>query len=141
MRDLAISCSELDWRPLLMEWRWLVPTDHTPLLIGAFGDWVIGAPDGSHWLLDLLEGRYYRIAANSEEFNVAKLDEANLSLWFSADWVGVATQHGLIPDFDECLGWAIHPRLGGPFAPENIKIFPLRLYQSLMGQLHRQLPN
>lgn len=140
MRDLAIPCSELDWQPLLTEWRWLVPSDHMPLLIGAFGDWVMCAPDGSHWSLDLLEGRYTRIAANSAEFNLAKRVEENLNLWFTADWVAIASQHGLIPAHDECLGWKVHPRLGGPFGPENIEVFSLRLYQSLMGQLHRQLP-
>jgi hypothetical protein len=140
MRDLAISCADLDWRPLLVEWDWLVPPDHTPLLIGAFGDWVIGAPDGSHWSLDLLEGQYTRIAANSAEFNVAKRDEENLNLWFSADWVTIASERGIIPATTECLGWKVHPRLGGPFAVENIQIFSLRVYQALMGQLHRQLP-
>ena len=141
MRDLAISCADVDWPPLLAEWRWLVPSDHTPLLIGAFGDWVIGAPDGSHWSLDLLEGRYTRIAANSAEFNVAKLDEDNRNLWFTADWVVIANEHGLIPKADECLGWKVHPRFGGRFEHENIQVFSLRVYQSLMGQLHRQLPH
>lgn len=140
MRDLAISCSQLDWRPLLAEWRWLVPSDHTPLLLGAFGDWVMGAPDGSHWWLDLLEGGYGRIAASSAEFNAAKRIEENLNLWFTADWVVIAREHGLVPAADECLGWKVHPRLGGPFAHDNIQVFPLRIYQSLMGQLHRQLP-
>lgn len=141
MRDLAIACAELDWKPLLSEWDWLVPPDHTPLLIGAFGDWVIGAPDGAHWWLDLLEGRYTCIAANAVEFNRAKQDEANLNLWFSADWIAIAEGHGLIPAADECLGWKVHPRLGGPFTHDNIQVFSLRVYQSLMGQLHRQLPH
>lgn len=141
MRDLAIACAELDWKPLLSEWDWLVPPDHTPLLIGAFGDWVIGAPDGAHWCLDLLEGRYTCIAANAVEFNRAKQDEANLNLWFSADWIAIAEGHGLIPAADECLGWKVHPRLGGPFTHDNIQVFSLRVYQSLMGQLHRQLPH
>lgn len=139
MRDLAISCENLNWAPLLADWAWLVPSDHTPLLMGAFGDWIFGAPDGSHWSLDLLEGQYTRIAANSAEFNRAKLDEENRNLWLTADWASIAFQRGLVPKKDECLGWKVHPIIGGPFTYDNIQIFSLPVYQSLMGQLHRQL--
>lgn len=138
VRDLAISCSNLEWRPLLQEWRWLVPEDHNPLLIGAFGDWIIGAPDGSLWSLELLEGTYSRIADNADAFNQAKADPENLKLWFMAEWVEIAERRGLVPKADECLGWKVHPMLGAPISPDNIQVFSLRVYQSLMGQLFRQ---
>ncbi|MGH7028524.1 T6SS immunity protein Tdi1 domain-containing protein [Brevundimonas sp.] len=114
-----------------------MPSDHTPLLIGAFGDWIIGAPDGSLWSLDALEGQYKWIAESAAEFNHAKLDEANRNLWFSADWVAIAFEQGLVPNADECLGWKDHPMIGGPFEFENIQIFSLNVYQALMGQLHK----
>jgi hypothetical protein len=139
MRDLAIPCDQFDWRPLMAEWDWLVPIDHTPLLIGAFGDWIIGAPDGSHWALCLLEGDYRQVASNSSEFNQNKLLPKNLDEWFKADWVGLAARQGLIPGGHECLGWKFHPKIGGPFSVENIGVFSLRVYQSLMGQLHRHI--
>ncbi|WP_313101257.1 T6SS immunity protein Tdi1 domain-containing protein [Brevundimonas sp.] len=141
MRDLAIPCQDIDCRPLLVYWTWLLPSDHTPLLIGAFGDWIFGAPDGSHWSLDALEGQYTRIAGSAAEFNQAKLEEANRDRWFTADWVIIAFERGLIPAEGECLGWKVHPMVGGQFAFENIQIFSLSVYQALMGQLHRQLRN
>ncbi|MBL0914005.1 MAG: DUF1851 domain-containing protein [Sphingopyxis sp.] len=139
MRDLAIPCPDLDWQPLLEEWRWLVPHDHVPLLIGAFGDWIIAAPDGSIWSLELLEGSYSQIAESAEAFDRAKANADNLSTWFMADWVEIADRHGLVPSSDQCLGWKVHPILGGQFSVENIQIFSLRVYQSLMGQLFRQM--
>jgi hypothetical protein len=138
VRDLAISCSDIDCEQLLQEWRWLVPEDHHPLMIGAFGGWIMGAPDGSIWSLELLEGTYSRIADNADAFNRAKASPENLNLWFMAEWVEIAERHGLVPQADECLGWRVHPIFGAPISAENIQVFSLRVYQSLMGQLFRQ---
>lgn len=44
-------------------------------------------------------------------------------------WLVVAAAHGMQPDKDECLGWRLHPLIGGPLEVAN---------PSLMGQLHRQ---
>ncbi|MEO7690906.1 MAG: T6SS immunity protein Tdi1 domain-containing protein [Sphingomonas sp.] len=139
MRDLVISCSNIDWHPLLHDWRWLVPSDDTALFLGAFGDWVCGAPDGSIWSLELLEGTYSRIAGSAEEYNLAKASPDNLNLWFMAEWVEIAERHGLVPGMEECLGWKLHPIFGGSFSVENIQVFSLVVYQSLMGQLFRQI--
>lgn len=139
MRSIATSCSDIDWAPLLQDWRWLVPDDHLPLMVGVFGDWIMGAPDDSLWSLELLEGSYSRIADNAEEFNRAKSNPDNLNLWFMAEWAEIAERHGLVPSGDQCLGWKVHPMLGGKFEADNIQLFSLRVYQSLMGQLFRQL--
>jgi hypothetical protein len=45
----------------------------------------------------------------------------------------------LEPAVHECIGWKIHPILGGAFEKENLKIFGMRVYQNLMGQLHQQM--
>jgi hypothetical protein len=137
-RDLAISCDRLDCYGLLSQWAWLVPADHTPLMVGAFGDWIVGAPDGSHWVLCLLEGDYRQIARDCAEFNRLKQQPENMESWFKADWVEIAARCGLVPKIDECLGWKIPPILGGEFSVDNIAVFPLRVYQSTQGQLHRQ---
>lgn len=139
MREIAIDCEGLDWKPLLSDWRWLVPADHVPMLLGAFGDWIIAGPDGTVWNLDLLEGRYERIAADASQFHEAAAEEANMNRWLTADWATMAFERGLFPERDECLGWKIHPILGGPFSIENIEVFRLTVYQSLMAQMHRQI--
>ena len=138
-RPLAIDASHFDCETLLEEWRWLVPRSETPLMIGAFGDWVFGAPDGGTCMLCLLEGNYERVAGSRAEFNRMKEREEFRNDRFHADWVAIAADRGLVPDPDECLGWKTAPILGGPFRPENPGIFPMRVYQSLQGQLHRQV--
>ena len=138
-RDLAIACEGMDCGPLLEDWRWLVPHELTPLMIGIFGDWVFGAPDASHWHLDLLEGQLTRIASDSAEFNRLKSLDQYRDAWFSANWADIALSNGLVPNRDECLGWKIAPVLGGPFAADNIQVFSLRVYQCLQGQLFRQI--
>ncbi len=139
MRALAINAMELDQDALLADWTWRVPADHTLLLIGAFGDCILGDPAGAHWNLNLLDGGYDKIAASSAEFNQLKQDPANLQNWFNAEWVELAFQAGKVPSDDQCLGWQPHPAIGAGFSIDNISVFSLRLYLSVMGQLFRQM--
>jgi len=129
-----------DVADLLHEWRWCLDGRRlTPLLLTALGDWILGAPEGSLWRLDMLEGDVVRIARDSSEFNQLKvapdwLDDALLSGWYD-----IALGNGIAPDETECIGWRVHPALGGGFEASNLHTFSMRVYQSLMGQLHRQL--
>jgi hypothetical protein len=113
--------------------------DLTPVMIGIFGDWIFGAPDGSLWHLDLLEGQFQEAARNSSEFNARKRTEKYSDDWFGANWADIALQNGLAPNNGECLGWQVPPILGGPFSIQNIQVFSLNVYQSITGQLFRQL--
>jgi hypothetical protein len=124
---------------LRTEWNWLVPGNHHPLLITIFGDWVCGAPDGIHWSLSNLEGTYLRIADSSAEFNARKRSFEFLDEHFIASWQEIAERHGFKPDSTQCIGWRIPPVLGGKFEVENLQLFSMVVYQSIMGQLHRQL--
>jgi hypothetical protein len=138
-RDLAIFCEDMDCKRLLTEWQWLVPSDATPLMIGIFGDWIFGRPDGSLWHLDLLEGQFRQVARDSNEFNAKKSDEKYREEWFGANWANIALENGITPNRDECLGWKIAPVLGGSFSVANIQVFSLLIYQSINGALFRQL--
>lgn len=138
-RPLMVEAKEFDVRDLLTEWRWLVPSDDTPLFVSAFGDWVFGNPDGSLWVLSVLEGTYLRAARNSSEYNTLNKSTEWLEEVFIAGWLPIAAGSGLEPKPNECLGWRLHPLLGGKFEVANLQVFDMRVYQSLMGQLHRQL--
>lgn len=139
LRALMIDASEYDTSALLAEWQWLVPELATPLFISAFGDWVFGHPDGSLWVLSLLEGDYRQVAKNAAEYNTLNKSADWLEQTFIAGWQVIAAGHGMQPGKNECLGWKLHPLLGGKFKAENLQIFGMAVYQSLMGQLHRQL--
>ncbi len=138
-RPLMIEASQYDAPSLLAEWSWLVPNTDTPLFISAFGDWVFGHPDGSLWALSVLEGTYERVAVNGAEYNTLNKSGEWLNKTFIAGWQPIAAGHGLQPGKDECLGWKVHPLIGGKLEVANLQVFSMLVYQSIMGQLHRQL--
>jgi hypothetical protein len=134
-----LSASQFDTKTLGHEWRWLVPSTDTPLFISIFGDWVFGHPNGSLWALSVLEGTYEQVARNSAEYNSLNKSFEWLDATFIAGWQEIAARHGLEPADSECLGWKVHPIIGGKFEVENLAIFSMTEYQSIVGQLHRQL--
>jgi hypothetical protein len=137
MRPLMVDVAEYDVPRLLTEWQWLLPTTDTPLFVSALGDWVFGAPDGSLWCLSVLEGDYRQIASDARQYNTLNKSAEWLDQTFLASWQEIALRHGLDPTIHECLGWKLHPLLGGKFEVDNLKVFSMVVYQSLMGQLHR----
>jgi hypothetical protein len=139
LRALMIHASEYDVPRLLADWRWIVPATATPLFISAFGDWVFGHPDGSLWRLGLLEGNYTQVARDSAEYNTLNKSAEWLEETFLAAWQVIAAGHGMQPSKDQCIGWTVHPALGGKFEVANLQLFDMAVYQCLMGQLHRQL--
>jgi hypothetical protein len=139
LREAAISIADIESTGLFDAWNWLVPESDTPLMIGHFCDTVFGAPDGSLWLLDLMEGHYGRIARDSDEFRRLKIDADKVNRWFTWDWVVIAGQNGLVPGPEQCLGWKVPPVIGGDFSLSNIQLFPRRVYLDLQGQLFRQI--
>src|SRR5262249_23181471 len=90
-------------------------------MIGIFGDWIFGAPDGSQWHLDLLEGQFRQVARDSAEFNARKREEKYRDEWFGANWANIALENGLTPNRDECLGWKVAPVLAVRFLPQTFR--------------------
>lgn len=138
LRALMIAASEYDTEGMLHDWRWLIPPTETPLFLSVFGDWVFGRPDGSLWCLSLLEGRYHEIARDAAEYNVRKQSPEWLDGIFLASWQEIATRNGMNPGTQDCLGWKIHPLIGGSFAASNLQVYLMSVYQTVMGQMHRQ---
>ncbi|MCB1634251.1 MAG: hypothetical protein KDI37_14430 [Xanthomonadales bacterium] len=139
LRPLMIDAMQYDCRILLAEWTWLTPPSDTPLFISAFGDWVFGNPDGSLWVLSVLEGNYTQVARNSQEYNALNKSSEWLEQVFIAGWLPIAAEHGLMPRKDQCLGWKVHPLVGGKLTTSNLQVFEMTVYQSIMGQFHLQL--
>jgi hypothetical protein len=138
-RAFMVPAERYDLSALLSEWTWLVPERDTPLFLTVMADWVFGSPDGAIWRLSVLDGDYVQIAASSEQYNAMKRSTEWLNEEFCADWQAIAVGNGMQPDEAECLGWGVHPYLGGELKVENLLVFSMLVYQSLMGQLHRQL--
>jgi hypothetical protein len=130
---------EREAESLLDDWRWLVPRDLTPLFVTMLGDWIFGAADGSLWALDMLEGNLRQVASSAAEYNRLNKSREWLEETLLIDWYEVALEAGLVGAPDDCIGWARHPMVGGRIERANLRRFSMRIYQSLMGQLHRQL--
>lgn len=137
-RAFMVPADQYDISGLLSEWAWLVPERDTPLFLTVMADWVFGSPDGSIWRLSTLDGDYVRIAANTEQYNALIGAAQWLNEEFCADWQPIAAGNDLLPNDTECLGWRLHPYLGGELKVGNLQVFSMLVYQSLMGQLHRQ---
>jgi hypothetical protein len=138
-RAFMVAADRYDTSALLLDWQWLVPEKDTPLFLTVMADWVFGSPDGSIWRLSVLEGNYVRIALDAEKYNTLKKSVQWLDEEFSAGWQSIGAGAGLKPNDMECLGWRLHPCLGGELMPNNLQIFSMLVYQSLMGQLHKQM--
>ena len=89
--------------------------------------------------MDLLEGTNICSAESKDEFDHLCKSEENQNRWFMADWVAICHESGLIPSETQCLGWKVHPILGGKFEFANIQLSDLAVYECVVGQLLRQI--
>jgi hypothetical protein len=94
---------------------------------------------GEIHFLDLLEGTLTCIAPSESEFNRLLEQAENRNRWFTTDWVSICYRQGLLPKAGECFGWKVHPVFGGAFDLSNLQLFYLSVYESVVGQLFRQL--
>ena len=133
--DLTIPLSGLDTDALLRDWRWLVPGEFTPVQMSKFGHWFFSDPGGRVHYLDLIEGDLRQIAPSVGEYNRLKDVAEMRAEWFLDGFVFRCDAEGLRLGCGECYGWRIHPMIGGKFEFENIQVFSLLVYQSLMAQL------
>jgi len=133
--DLTISLQELDTKTLLQHWSWLVPKDFIPIQLSKFGHWFFSDPSGRVHYLDLIEGDLCKIAPSIAEYNRLKDLPEMHTQWFLDGFVFQCDAEGLRLGPSECYGWRIHPMIGGNFEFNNIQVFSLLAYQSLMGQL------
>ncbi|PWS55958.1 T6SS immunity protein Tdi1 domain-containing protein [Pseudoalteromonas sp. meg-B1] len=131
--------SEEEIDNLLPQWTWLVPPTATPLMLSVFGDWLFGNPDGSLSVLSLLEGTYEQVAESSEGYNELNKSSEWCDEIFISSWFPIAIENDITPKKGECIGWQIHPIIGGEFSPNNLKIFSMSVYQALMSQLHAKI--
>jgi len=106
-----------------------------------FGDWFFVDPQRQVHMLDLIEGTLLEIAPSVSAFNELKNTDEKKSGWFLDGLVFRCIREGLLLNSSQCYGWRIHPMMGGKFKFENIRVIPLRVHQSLMGQFFRQCRN
>jgi T6SS immunity protein Tdi1, C-terminal len=138
-QKLTISLEGFDCSRLFGEWRWLVPESASPQWLTGFGDCAFTFPDQAVFFLDVLEGTFNRVAASERDLDSFFQSGENRNRWLSADWFDICNQRGLFLGQGQCYGWKVAPILGGKFEFSNIQVFDIEVYESITGQLHRQL--
>jgi hypothetical protein len=68
-----------------------------------------------------------QVARDATEYNTLNKSVEWTEGTFLSGWFPIAIGNGLTPRHDQCLGWKVHPIVGGAFAVDNL------------GQLHRQI--
>jgi hypothetical protein len=121
------------------EWRFLVPDAYSPQIVTAFGDWIFTFPRLEIDFLDVLEWTFSCIADSETPFYHLLETVENRNRWFMADWVDICYGQGLVPKEGECFGWKIHPIFGCKLESANIQLFDILVFQSILGQIFRQI--
>ncbi len=137
--DLTIHLEDIEVSPLLEDWGWLVPPDFVPVQMSKFGDWFFADKNAKIWMLDLIEGTLRQVASSEQEFNAMKKTQEKRDEWFLEGFIMRCVSEGLNLKQNECYGWKVHPILGAPIEFSNIKVFSLTVYQSIMGNMFRQI--
>jgi hypothetical protein len=138
--QLTISLDDFDHARVLDAWKWLMPADFKPFLLTAFGDWILGAPDGAIYLMDTLEGQLTRIAETGREYNdCVDNDQDKRDSWLYEGLVIGQASRGVFLEKGECFGWIIPPIIGGSFEADNIKPHNIVAYETVVGALHQQI--
>lgn len=138
-KALTISPETIGSKEMLSEWRWLSPNKINPIWLNTFGDLALETDDWKIFFLDRLEGTFFPLVPSKQSFDEIFNDEQSRSRWLMADWFQICNERGLSLGLGQCYGWKLAPALGGKFEFENIQVFDLTVYQSIMGQIHRQI--
>jgi hypothetical protein len=135
---LTISFDGIQFDRLLEDWRWLIQSNSTPILMTAFGDLFLRDPVGHIYFLDLMAGEFKEVAPSEEEFERLCDAEENRRTWFGSllipELQNVCGDLGL----SECFGCKTPLSLGGQFVAENFERSDLEVHYSVLGQLHQQ---
>jgi hypothetical protein len=134
--DYTVDLEGIDVDELISEWKWAVPSGLKVVATTKFGDSFLISEDNRVVFLDTLDGSLSD-CGKGNLFSDGFVEENRER--FSADWVEICIQRGMLLEAGQCYGWKVHPIIGGKFAFENIKVFSLRVYESVTGQLVRQV--
>jgi len=138
--DLTIDLTALDIDDLLREWRWRVPKDYRPIQMTKFGDSFFADAKEQVHMPDLIEGTLQEVAPSIGAYKELDTPDKQ-NEWFLDSLVFRCAESDVLLDSSQCYGWEVHPLLGGKLTIDNIKVYSLRVYQSIMGQIFRQYQN
>jgi hypothetical protein len=133
--DLLIQkFSESDALTWIGYWRSQVTGRVAPVFMSKFGDWFLRRPDGGTDELSIIEGTYSSVASTPEEFtslvNKQEWQEQHL-LSFQ---VSQLHERGIIPQPEQCYGFAPHPALLGRIDIDSVMLMDIGVWQHICAQ-------
>jgi hypothetical protein len=138
---LTIPIEGLRFDALLSDWRWLVGTNYTPILITAFGDLFLRDDEGRVHFLDLMAGQFKQVAESEQQFNDLCEDRGQRRTWFLGSFLTEIRKILGELATGECYRCKVPLSIGGELSPENFERTDLQTHYSVLGQLHRQTRN
>ncbi|MEX2578597.1 MAG: T6SS immunity protein Tdi1 domain-containing protein [Verrucomicrobiales bacterium] len=135
-----IEPSSKDISMALDSWKWLPLGPKHPILVTAFGDIFLSAPDGI-WFLDTLEGNLNRVCDTREELTEILQTEDGENHYLFAGFVERAHREGMLLQADECYDFKINPVVGGAIEFDNLEPRNFAVAVNMAGQLHEQTRN
>ena len=103
----------------LASWRWLVPGAVKPLVATAFGDLFVTDESAAVWFLDIVGGRFERVADSIAAWEQLLRDSAFLEQHFVPTFVLQLREAGAILFQGECYVPKREPVLGGSWEIQN----------------------
>ncbi|WP_435005277.1 T6SS immunity protein Tdi1 domain-containing protein [Tundrisphaera lichenicola] len=136
--DLTVNLYDVDFGPLLKDWRWLVDESCRPIAISALGDLFLQGSDGSVYWLDSGAGRLSRVASSPDEFETLKAEPDHKGEWFQPELVAQLKARGMDLDPGFCYGYKVPPILGGKDDASNFEPTDVQVHFEVLGQLYDQ---
>jgi hypothetical protein len=144
LADYLIDLNGKNWKALLHDWLYLLPSEFTIWMINKLGDVIVVFKDGSVHFLDLGAGQLSRIGNDGKDFASRLSHGDNSSIWLATTLIDGCRAAGMTLTENQCYSYRIPPFLGGAFAVENIEPSDIAVHYGLLGQLWsntRSLPS
>jgi hypothetical protein len=129
----------LDIERLLADWRWLCPQPVTLVARNAFGDLFLRDDKGKVLWLSVAEGKLTNIAPSVAEFRELLNDSGKRAEWLAETDAQAASERGLNPDQNQCIGFATPLVFAESGATNTPYLADLYDHVGFLGDLHRQL--
>ena len=135
---LTAKMDGLSAESLLADWRQLVPTTYTPVVMTALGDLFLRDEAGRIHFLDLMCGELKQVAISQEEFDGLCESREQRQSWFVSHLVmELRKLHGELPA-GRCFSCKVPLSLGGQLDADDFQPCDIQVHYSVLGQLHAQ---
>ena len=124
-------------RSALASWHWLHLGERKPILVTAFADVFLRAPDAI-WFLNTVTGALEPVCQRRRELDKLLSTTEGRLRYLMADLVDQALQEGQRLESGQSYDFKLHPVAGGVLEAANIERRNFVVALHLRGQLHQQ---